>query len=274
MGCCGRENGIGHPDLALDTLAEITQRFSVELVIRDFINRWPKESYAKFDEWADSDNYHLRRLVSEGTRPLLPWAPRISSEIAQALPFLDRLHVDGTRYVTRSVANHLNDIAKIEPALVVEILERWKQEKRQKAKELEWMTRHATRTLVKKGDPAALSLLGYPPDPPIEIMRFSASETQVAIGGKILLEVEIEAKTATKLIVDYVVDFQKSGGKVSPKVHKFKSVALEPGERVSLSKSHVFKGNATTYRLYPGPTPIHLQINGGRSGTVVITLTE
>jgi 3-methyladenine DNA glycosylase AlkC len=37
---------------------------------------------------------------------------------------LDNLYFDKTRYVVRSVANHLNDISKLDPDFVVEILKK------------------------------------------------------------------------------------------------------------------------------------------------------
>jgi 3-methyladenine DNA glycosylase AlkC len=70
----------------------------------------------------------VRRLVSEGTRPLLPWSGRIIIDQTQPLPLLDVLHADSPRYIARSVANRMNDIAKIESELVVETLERWNTE--------------------------------------------------------------------------------------------------------------------------------------------------
>jgi len=267
-------HGMEMPELALDTLAEITQRFSVELVIRGFLNRHPDLTFEKLEDWVESDNYHLRRLVSEGTRPLLPWAQRVSIDPKRPLPLLDRLHADPTRYVTRSVANHLNDIAKIEPAIVVDHLSKWAKRAEQADKELAWMTRHATRTLVKKGDPDAMALLGFPVDAPIDVVAFAVTPGSVAISGACSVSVSLKAREAINLIVDYVVDFQKKGGKVSPKVHKLKQVKLKAGETTTLEKTHVFKGNATTYQLYPGPTPFHLQVNGKRLGTAVVELTE
>ncbi|MEM8980176.1 MAG: hypothetical protein AAGD04_11880 [Pseudomonadota bacterium] len=266
-------HGKDDPELALDTLAELTKRFTAELVIRDFVSTHPEMSYAKFEAWARSENYHLRRLVSEGTRPLLPWAQRIATPVDFALPLLDVLHSDPTRYVTRSVANHLNDIAKIAPSEVPKRLKKWAETSQQEPKELAWMTRHATRTLVKKGDPEALALLGYPLDPPIEILEFSASDTQVPIGSRITLQIKLRAKEATKLLLDYVVDFPKAGGRRSEKVHKIKSLSLKAGESLDLEKVHFFKGDATTYKLYPGNTPIQLQINGQRLALCEVDLT-
>ena len=83
------------------------------------------------------------------------------------MPLLNRLHCDQTRYVTRSVANHLNDIAKIDADRVVGLLREWSTAGKQSAKELNWMTRHGLRTLVKQGHVGALDLLGFRADAPV-----------------------------------------------------------------------------------------------------------
>jgi 3-methyladenine DNA glycosylase AlkC len=114
-----------HRERALDLLYEATKRFSMEFYIRAFLNRWPEETYARLARWVGDENYHVRRLVSEGTRPKLPWAKRIETDPDRPLELLDQLQADETRYVTRSVANHLNDLAKIDPEVVVKRLEMW-----------------------------------------------------------------------------------------------------------------------------------------------------
>lgn len=98
-----------HRPRAMALLYQATQRFSMEFYIRPFLNRWPEETLAELTVWAADPNYHVRRLVSEGTRPRLPWAQNVGLRPEQTLPLLDMLHADRTRFVTRSVANHLND---------------------------------------------------------------------------------------------------------------------------------------------------------------------
>ncbi len=73
--------------------------------------------------WAEDENPHIRRLVSEGTRPRLPWAGWLTQFIEDpgpTLALLEKLKDDPSEYVRRSVSNHLNDIAKDHPRLVVE----------------------------------------------------------------------------------------------------------------------------------------------------------
>jgi 3-methyladenine DNA glycosylase AlkC len=100
------------------------------------------------------------------------------------LPLLDALHADPTRYVTRSVANHLNDIAKIAPERVLATLADWKARGVQDARELAWMRKHALRTLVKQGHPGAMAALGYDPDAPVHVVGFTVDPETPLIGGR------------------------------------------------------------------------------------------
>lgn len=140
-----------HPETALDLLYDATKRFSMEFYIRPFLNTWPEMTWARLQKWATDPNYHVRRLVSEGTRPRLPWAKKVSIDPLSPIPFLKTLYGDETRYVVRSVANHLNDIAKIDSDLVVRSLKEWRETTSQSDKEFTWLCRHALRTLIKDG---------------------------------------------------------------------------------------------------------------------------
>ncbi|MEO0357770.1 MAG: hypothetical protein AAF386_05665 [Pseudomonadota bacterium] len=136
-------HGMGHLDRALDVLHAATQRFSMEFYIRPFLNQHTDAVLDRLAIWATDENYHVRRLVSEGTRARLPWAKKIDLDPMVPLRFLDMLYADRTRYVTRSVANHLNDIAKIDAHVVLDRLAAWSAQGRQTDKELTWIKRHA-----------------------------------------------------------------------------------------------------------------------------------
>ncbi|WP_368183914.1 hypothetical protein [Aestuariibius sp. HNIBRBA575] len=250
-----------HRDLALDLIYEATQRFSMEFYIRPFINRWPDETLARLQQWAGDDNYHVRRLVSEGTRARLPWAGRINLDVCDPIPFLDQLHSDPTRYVTRSVANHLNDIAKSHPDLVVTTLRRWENAEKQKPKELAWMTRHALRTLIKQGHPGAMDVLGYRVDADVSLQDLTVLPS-VPRGGVQDIKFTLLAPQSEPVIVDFVLHSVKSDGSTAPKVFKLKQAKLAPNTPMTFVKSHRFKDNATTFTLYPGTHRIDIQVNG------------
>lgn len=161
----------GHLVFSLVSLREITMRFSAEFAIRDFINAFPEVTLATITSWAGDRNYHVRRLCSEGTRPTLPWGRRLFTPVAATIPILDLLYTDPTRYVTRSVANHLNDITKVDPDLVIATLQCWQAAGGQSPDELRFIVRHATRTLVKLGHPGAMALWGMSPDPKVSVVN-------------------------------------------------------------------------------------------------------
>jgi len=137
---------------------ELTRRFTAEFSIRPFLMRWPDRTLAQLLEWTRDADPHVRRLCSEGTRPRLPWAPRLPAFVkdpSPVFPILEALKDDPELYVRRSVANHLGDIAKDHPTLAFGICERWIDGA---SAERKWLIRHAVRHPAGKGDPAALRL--------------------------------------------------------------------------------------------------------------------
>jgi 3-methyladenine DNA glycosylase AlkC len=250
-----------HRDRALDLLEAATQRFSMEFYIRPFLNRWPDEILDRLDRWVAHDNYHVRRLVSEGTRLRLPWAANITLDPLVPLRFLDALHADPTRYVTRSVANHMNDLTRYAPDVVVAHLADWATEARQDRRELDWMTRHALRTAVKRGEPNALALLGYAQDRDIAV-SLDLSPTPVAIGDMLTVAVTLKADEDMPVLVDYRITFHRPNGRVGERVFKLKSAQLRAGVPQTVSKLHRLKEGASTFTLHPGPHRVVVQVNG------------
>lgn len=248
--------------LSLRTLKEITQRFSMEYAIRAFINAYPQTTLDELKKWATDKNYHVRRLVSEGTRPSLPWSGKISIDPMTVTPILGQLHADPTRYVTRSVANHLNDLSKINPDAVLKLLTEWQSAGRQSPTELQWIAKHALRTLIKRGHPPAMEFLGFATRPKIKINDFQITPSKLFPGESVELHVSVTAQKPVSLVIDYVIDFPKANGKRSQKVHKLKQIEVVSGETILLRKRHPLRANATTFKLYPGTHHVTLQING------------
>lgn len=246
------------PDIALRTLFALTQRFSMEFSIRAFLNTHPDLTLGHLSDWAEDDNYHVRRLVSEGTRPRLPWGAGIKLPFETGLAFLDRLYADPTRYVTRSVANHLNDISKKEPDLVVDRLQRWQNEGRQEAAEMAWMTKHALRGLQKAGHPRALALLGYDDDPQVS-GTLTLSPDPVVIGEKLTAKIDLVPLRDEAVALDLVLCAE---GRETGRHYKVKTVDLRAGDDQTMRKVLTLKGTATTYRLVPGAYRIDLRANG------------
>jgi len=261
-----------HLECSLEALCEMTKRFSMEYAIRDFINAFAQETLEMLYELSHSPNYHQRRLVSEGLRPKLPWGKALCIDYREPLRHLDTLFDDPARFVTRSVANHLNDIAKKDAAVVIETLKRWQASQRAAPKEMVFITRHALRTLVKQGHCEALEMLGYAIAPDIVVEPLQIVCTEVCIGEALAFEVRVQANEAVKLMIDYIIYFRTQKGTFNAKVHKLKTLAAQEGERIHLRKKHLFKANMTTRKLYAGEHKIALQVNGKIYDEVVFSL--
>jgi len=267
------ENGCTHEHvtLSLRALEETTTRFSAEDAIRSFINNFPLQTLKQFKEWVSHPHYHVRRLVSEGTRPKLPWAKKIQYQQSEFLNLLDHLYKDKTRFVTRSVANHLNDISKFDPEAVLTRLKKWSKESKQTKAEYNFIRNHALRTLVKQGHKETLHFLGYSPTPDIST-TLKINKKIISIGDTITFHISILAKRESKLIIDYVMIFKGKGERHSEKVFKLRKADLKKGESLQFSKTYEFKRNMTTRTFHPGEHRILLQINGKRHNENTFTL--
>lgn len=255
---CSRE----HLGFSLSALKEITKRFTCEDAIRYFINAFPKETMALLTEWSSDNNYHVRRLCSEGTRPKLPWSQKINIDVAETLPILNQLYADRTRYVTRSVANHLNDIAKSRPDLALKTLKNWQKSQKQTDAEMAFITKHALRTLVKEGHNEALFLLGFGNSDNILISNL-AYDNSVKIGTALSFSFTLTAQEGKNVVIDYIVYFQSKQGTLSNrKVFKLKSFDIAANVPMMITKNHVFRSDMTTRQLYRGLHRLEIQING------------
>lgn len=245
---------------SLQMLGEYTKIFSAEFAIRAFINKFPEETLCKMKQWAQSENVDQRRLASEGLRPKLPWGKKITMDPEKAMETLEYLFYDDDRYVTRSVANHLNDISKINPNLVISTLERWKASKKQNDAEMNYIVNHSTRSLIKQGNQEALALQGYLPVD-LSIHDFVVLTEDIVIGDSLSFTFKVEVAQDTKLMIDYIVDYPMAKGKRSRKVFKIKKASVKKNEALTVTKNHPFR-LMTTKKLYSGVYYLSLQING------------
>jgi 3-methyladenine DNA glycosylase AlkC len=252
--------------VSLNALKEITKRFSAEGALRDFINAFPKETLVAVQMWSKDKNYHVRRLASEGTRPNLPWAKKIKIDPALLVPVLTTLHQDKTRYVVRSVANHMNDLTKVNPKLAIRLLKEWKKIKLQDEKELDYLIRHALRSLIKAGNSEALSLLGFDTKA-IKVSQFKLEKEDIKVGESLSFSFILQStdETTQNVLLDYVIYFLKANGKLAPKTFKLGKLKLEPKSKSLIQKKHSIK-KMSTRTLYSGTHELVLQINGQTLG--------
>lgn len=143
----------GHQDidLSLSFIENLTMEFTGEWAIRPLANLDEKTVLKQMKTWAKHDNFHVRRLASEGLRARLPWGFKIdwiNSHPEKSLPIYNKLRNDKVLYVRRSVANSMGDMIKINEDLAYDTFQKWLQMK--KTKENLWIIKHAIRTPVKK----------------------------------------------------------------------------------------------------------------------------
>jgi len=254
-------------DDALRLLAELTGRLSAEFAIRSLLDHDLERALAAIQKWTTSDDVDIRRLASEGTRAFLPWSIRVPGLLAKpraTVPIIDALYRDPSEYVRRSVANHLNDLSRQNGGLVVETARRWLQEPDDNTLRL---VTHALRTLVKRGDPDALALLGFTPVDSLVVDGPKLDSAAVPFGGAVLFDIAV-TNTGTvpaRLAIDYIVHHSKANGAQTSKTFKLTTVTLGPGERLDRSRTHSFRA-ITTRRYYPGPHALEVQVNGVASG--------
>lgn len=264
--------GLDEFDLGMDTLKELTKRASSEFGIRPFIHDDPGRAMKILTHWTGDANFHVRRLVSEGTRPRLPWGSRLQMFVenpAPLLPLLERLKDDPHEYVRRSVANNLNDIAKDHPDRVAEIAGKWL---KKASPERQRLVRHACRTLIKQGHSATLSALGYE-KPKVALRQLKILTPVVSFGDVLKFSIELQSMAASNqnLIIDFAVHHCKANGKTVPKVFKWKVLTLKAGERVMAERKHPIKP-VTTRTYYPGTHRVEIMVNGKSLGSASFEL--
>jgi len=258
-------------EISLNALEQMTRRFSCEDAIRYFIIKFEGETMQKMAVWSKSDNYHVRRLSSEGSRPLLPWSARVHLKSTEVIAkILSNLYADPTRYVVRSVANHLNDISKQNPELVIQTLKSWRAENKktnkQSIKELEYLTRHSLRTLMKQGHADAMKLLGYKINHGAVVSNLKAKKENIKIGEPLEFSFDIAAAKDVRVLIDYTMHFASKGDKENKKqrskVYRLKDMQLKAGKKITINKKHPLRANMSTIKLYKGAHKITLQVNG------------
>ena len=248
----------------LTLLAELTPRLTGEFAIRRLLAVDLDRALAVVQGWTSHPDWHVRRLASEGTRAYLPWAirvPALTDRPEATLPILDDLYRDPVADVRRSVANHLNDLARHAPDEVVATAARWVAAPDANTPQV---VRHGLRTLLKKAHPGALELLGFPPAS-LTVTPPRLDRTVVELPGELAFDFEIAniGPAEARLAVDYVVHYAKANGVLAEKVFKLGTSVLGPGEARRFSKRHAFR-QMTTRRHHPGAHLLELQVNGVR----------
>lgn len=248
-------------EISLNALKEVTKRFSAEYAIRNFLNKFPNETLSFLKNCSFDENYHVRRLASEGLRPKLPWGKKINICYKKAAEILNNLYFDNCRFVTRSAANHLNDISKIDADFVINLLKTWQKQQKANEKELNFIISHSLRNLLKQGDKQALQMIGINDEVNFEISDFFCKKS-LKLGENLEFSFNLFAKKDVKTIINYKIYFQNKAGKLGiGKVFLIKKCNLEAGKRINFSKKHLFR-DFTTRNIYLGVHKLEILVNG------------
>lgn len=257
---------------SIKALELFTQYSTAEFAIRPFIEKYPDKTLNQLFKWSNHKNEHLRRLASEGTRPKLPWASPLKDFIkdpSPCLPILENLKADESLYVKKSVANHLNDISKNQPELVLQICKKW----HGKNIHTNWIVKHALRTLLKQGNKKALSIFGLNDAQNIEIKNLKLSHNTIKIGEYIYFEFDImnNSKVKRDLRLEYKIEYVKANGNTSHKVFQISEFSLKANSIKSFKRKQWFK-ELTTRKHYPGTHKITLIVNGEEKKSIDLKL--
>lgn len=257
------EYGLDHFALSMQAQHVLTQRFTAEFSIRPFIERHPEATLRQLKLWTRDPSAHVRRLVSEGTRPRLPWAPRLRQfqvDPTPVLALLELLKDDPELYVRRSVANNLNDIGKDHPELLARTAQAWLQGA---SRERAWIVGHALRSALKRGEGAALQVLGFGQPPRLVLSQVQINPAQAVIGGELVISFALTQAEPQpqRVLVDLAVHYVKAHGQTRAKVFKLKALDLAPGQTVTLRKK-LSLAEMTTRKHYPGPHRVEVLLNG------------
>ena len=263
--------GLGHFDRSLDALEFFTPLGSSEFGVRPFLLSDPQRTLKRMLVWAQHEDPQVRRLASEGCRPRLPWAPALplfKKDPTPVLPILRTLKADPSEYVRRSVANHLNDIAKDHPDIALSLAREWLGT----SPLTDWIVRHGCRTLLKAAHPDALALFGYGGRVTAAVRELKLSKQKVRIGEALgfSFTLEVKGRKPTRFRMEYAVYFMKANGKPVKKIFQIAEKDFPSGD-TTISRTHRFH-DLTTRKHHPGEHVVAVILNGREQARLTVIL--
>lgn len=265
--------GLHDFEFSMQKLHFLTRFSSSEFAVRPFILNYPEKALKLMNSWSKDENEHVRRLASEGSRPRLPWAPKLPAIIQDpnlTIEILNQLKKDDSLYVRKSVGNHLNDISKDNKDFVIKQIQDWDLAH----PHTKWIVTRALRGLIKAGDAEALKLLGVDSSKNFTLEKFSLSSEEVKIGDEISFAYSIQANEDQLLNLDFEVNFASKNGKSDrKKVFKLGQKELSINDFYTGEKKVSLK-EFSTRKIYAGTHSIRLLVNGVFSESLEFKVTE
>jgi 3-methyladenine DNA glycosylase AlkC len=265
--------GLDDLENAVKAFVFITQFVSCEFAVRPFILKYKDLMISHMVTWSLHDSPKVRRLASEGSRPRLPWAmalPDLKKNPEAIFPILENLKNDPSESVRRSVANSLNDIAKDNPQVVLDIAARWKGQ----SKETDAIVKHGSRTLLKQGHSEILKHYGLESEN-VQVTDFDIITPEVKIGENVSFSFSVFNDSNEKQTVrlEYAVYYFKSNGQLSKKVFKISERIFQPLEKIIMLRKQSFRP-ITTRRFYAGQHKLSVIVNGEEKVSGVFELAD
>ena len=254
--------GLNDYETSVRAIEKITRFSSCEFCVHPFIVKYPNEMMKQMLAWSKHEHWGVRRLASEGCRPRLPWAmslPHLKENPTPILPILENLKNDPARFVRLSVANNLNDIAKDNPQIVIDLAKKWKGE----SKEVDWIIKHGCRTLLKQGNREVMKLFGFNSAKNISITDFQISTPKVKVGKSLEFSFNLlnTSNNKSNVRLEYGVYYQKANGTLTKKVHKICEKEYAANSITPITRKHSFR-IVTTRKFHPGLHQVAITING------------
>ncbi|MCL2116475.1 MAG: DNA alkylation repair protein [Methanobrevibacter sp.] len=254
--------GLDDYKISVEALEEITQFTSCEGPVRHFIIKYPNEMMEQMLIWSKHESWAVRRVSSEGCRPRLPWhkaLPKLKENPSPIIPILENLKNDKSESVRKSVANNLNDIAKDNPEVVIDLVKKWQN----KSKNIDWVIKHGCRTLLKQGNSEVMEIFGFGSIKNISIEDFHISTPKVKIGKSLEFNFKLlnNNKKKSKIRLEYGIYYKKANSNLSKKVYKISEKEYKENSITQINRKQSFKV-ITTRKFHLGLHQVSIIING------------
>lgn len=254
--------GLDDYETSVKAIEEITQFTSCEFTVRPFIIKYPQQMMKQMLIWSEHEHWAVRRLASEGCRPRLPWSmalPNLKKDPLPILPILENLKDDTFEIIRKSVANNLNDIAKDNPHIVINLARKWQG----KSKDIDWVIKHGCRTLLKQGNAEVLEIFGLNTVKNISIQDFQILTPQVNIGESLEFSFNLvnSNNEKAKIRLEYGLYYQKANGTLSRKVCKISEKEYAGNSITPITRKQSFRV-VTTRVFHLGLHQVSAIING------------
>lgn len=136
-----------------------------------------------------------------------------------------------------------------------------------KDEKTDWIVKHGCRTLLKNGNRDVLGIFGFADSNCVKVDGFSLEASSVSVGEGITFSFEIEVQKATKLRLEYGIDYVKARGKRNRKIFQISELTIKEKGKKFYTKTHSF-ADTSTRKHYPGIHSVTLIINGVEQGTL------